>query len=507
MVLDKISLTLLIGICLLLQACGDVFDLSDAELAPNQADYAVPIINSKANLQDILEATDEQVRFSVQADGTIELIYDSDALTITASEILLPVPVLIDIPLQDSISTLSFSVIDGFRGERAIFKNNSLRFKAFVPDSDEYEVNIRIPKFQQDGEDFEYTFTIPQNSFGQEVESDFIDLTGIELLARFDEIDVIYDARNSLNERVILPGLFARLDFLIFSYLEGSFGRQVFDIPSGQIPFNTFRNYISGQINFDEPRLLIKVDNSLGLPIEPRINNLSVITRTTLNLPLTSPLFFPGNLLFDYPRLDEIGASKQTTIVLNKDNSNIISILDEQTTSIFFDIDAIAFPDNDQETIGFIRDDGRIDIKSELILPVKGTVESYVLFDDYPINSLEIENAEELEFNLGVENGLPLGVKFQIHFLTPFYGVIDSLFPAPIEIPSASLNTDGTIDEISEFITTELLSNSKLNKIEPSGFIRAYIALFQPADRTESIAITAENTVGIKLGARVKLNQ
>lgn len=507
MVLDKFFLVFLIGISLFLQSCGDLFDISEAELAPNQADYAFPIINSSASLQDILEATDEQVRFSIQENGTIELIYDSDALTITANEILLPVPVLIDIPLEDSISSLSFSIIDGFRGERAIFKNNSLRFKTFVPDSDEYSINIRIPKFQQNGNEFEFDFLIPPDSFGQEVNSDFIDLTGVELQSGFDEIEVIYDARNSQNERVILPGLFARLDFLIFSYLEGSFGRQVFDIPSGQIPFNTFRNYISGQINFDDPKLIISVDNSLGLPIEPRINNLSVITRFGLNLPLTSPIFSPGNLIFDYPALNEIGESKQTIIELNKDNSNILNILDEQTTAVFFDIDAIAFPDDDQETIGFIRDDGRIDIKSELILPVAGTVESYVLFDDYPIDSLEIENAEELEFNLGVENGLPIDVKFQIHFVSPSYSILDSLFPAPIKIPSASLAADGSVIESTEFITSELLSGSKLRKIEPTGFIRAYIGLFQPSARDESISITAENTVNIKLGARVKWNQ
>jgi len=492
---------------LFLQSCGDLFELADADIASNQAEYAAPIINSTASLQDILEATDEQVRFSVQPNGTIELIYDSEALTISASEILLPVPVLIDIALEDSISSLSFSIIDGFRGERAVFKNNSLQFKAFVPDSDEYTISIRIPKFLRDGKEFEYSYLIPQNSFGQEVISDFIDLTGIELQSGFDEIDVIYDARNSANERIILPGFFARLDFLIFSYLEGSFGRQVFDIPSGIIPFNTFRNYISGHINFDDPKLIIKVDNSLGLPIEPRINMLSVITRTNLNLPLTSPLFFPGNLLFDFPSLDEIGESKLTVIELDKNNSNILNILDEQTNAILFDIDAIAFPDGDQETIGFIKDDGRIDINSELVLPVAGTVESYVLFDDYPIDSLNIENAEELEFNLGIENGLPLGVKFQIHFVSPSYSIIDSLFPAPIEIPAASINNDGTVNGISEFLTSQTLSDAKLRKIEPSGFIRAYIGLFQPEGRTESIAINAENTVSVKLGARVKLNQ
>jgi len=491
---------------LFIQSCGDLFDIADATLAANQVDIAVPIINSTANLQDILEATDEQVRFAIQPNGTIELIYDSEALSISASEILLPIPILIDIPLEDSISTLSFSIIEGFRGEKAIFKNNSLRFKAFVPDSDSYLINIKIPKFQREGKDFEYTFTIPENS-GQEVESDFIDLTGVELQSGFDEIEVIYDARNSAGERVILPALLARLDFLIFSYLEGTFGRQVFEIPSGVIPFNTFRNYISGQINFDDPRLLIKVDNSLGLPIEPRVNSLGVVTRNNENLPLTSPLFFPGNLLFNFPSLNEIGESKQTIITLNKDNSNILEILDEQTQEIFFDIDAIAFPNDDQETVGFIRDDGRMDINSELILPVSGTIEKYMLFDDYPVDGLEIEDAEELEFNLGIENGLPLGVTFQIHFVAPSYSIIDSLFPTPVEIPSASLGDDGTVITISEFLTTELISSEKLKKIESSGFIRAIIGLFQPDGRNQSISITGDNTVSINLGARIKLNQ
>ena len=499
--------TISLSILVLISSCGDLFDLPDADLAPHQAEYAIPIINSKATLMEILEATDEQVRFAIQPNGTLELIYNSDALSISADEILLPFPILTDVPIPDSISVLNFNFLAGFRGERAIFKNNSLSFKVTSPDSDSYSITIRIPKFLRDGQEFSYTLDIPVNSSGLDIQSDFIDLTGIELQSGFDQIEVIYDARNAADNRVELSSLTARIDFLIFSYLEGSFGRQVFDIPSGEIPFNTFRNYISGQVNFDDPRLLIVVDNSIGLPIEPRINNLGVVTRANELLPLTSPLFFPGTILFDYPELNEVGLSKQTTIELNKTNSNILDVLTEQTESVSFDIDAIAFPNNDQETIGFIRDDGRLDIRSELILPVAGTVEDYVLFDDYPIDSLVISEASALTFNLGIDNGLPVGVTFQIHFVGQAYNIIDSLFAAPIQIPAATLAADGTVIEPSEFLVTETLLDDKLRKIEPSGFIRAYIGLTQPEGRTESITVQAEHQVKIRLGARIKLQE
>lgn len=503
--MHKLIICLLI--MLLISSCGDLLDLPDAELAPHQAEYAIPIINTQATLMEILDATDEDVRFSIQPNGTLELIYDSDALSISADEILLPFPILTDVPIPDSVSTLNFSFLSGFRGERAIFKNNSLSFKLISPDSDEYSIHVRIPKFQQDGQEFSYTFNIPANSSGQDIQSDFISLTGVELQSGFDQIDVIYDARNSIGERVELSSLSARIDFLIFSYLEGSFGRQVFDIPAGEIPFNTFRNYISGQVNFDDPRLLIVVDNSFGLPIEPRINSLGVVTRANENLPLTSPLFFPGSILFDYPELSEVGLAKQTTIELNKTNSNILDILTEQTNAVSFDIDAIAFPDNDQETIGFIRDDGQLDIRSELILPVAGTVDDYVLFDDYPIDSLIVSDAAEINFNLGIDNGLPVGVTFQIHFVGQAYNIIDSLFTQPIQIPSAVLAEDGTVIESSSFLVSEQLSNDKLRKIEPSGFIRAYVGMTQPEGRTESISIQAEHQVNIQLGARIKLKE
>lgn len=489
-------------------ACGDLFDLADSELAPNQAEYAVPIINSHASFREILDVTDDQVRFSIQADGTLELIYDSDAISISAAEILLPVPILIDIPLEDSISVLNFNFLDGLNGQRAIFKNNTLQFKAFPPDSDSYSVVIRIPKFiDTTGEVFSYTLDIPENSFGQEIKSEFIDLTGIELQSGFDQIEVLYDARNSAGERVLLPNISARVDFLIFSYVEGSFGRQVFNIPSGVIPFNTFRNYVSGQINFDDPVLRIQVENSFGLPIEPRINILNILTRQNVNFPLTSRLFLPGMILFDYPSLSEIGSIKESTVILDKTNSNIQDVITEQANAIFFDIDALAFPNNDQETVGFIRDDSRIDIRSELILPVKGTVENFVLFDDFPVDSLRIDEAEELSFNLGIDNGLPLGVRFQIHFVGKAYNVIDSLFTEPIFIDEALVNTEGEVIQAYTFFQSQTLDEALLRKIEPTGFIRTYISLNQPDDRTEAVSVNAEHGVTINLGAKIKWNQ
>ena len=116
--------------------CGDLFDLEESTLAPLNPEIAIPIISSQTSFQQIIDATDDEVLFEVDSSGLLSLVYPGDTIDISAQQILLPIPVLSDILLVDTVSTIGLEFLPGLVVDRAVFKSNSLLFDLFIPDND-----------------------------------------------------------------------------------------------------------------------------------------------------------------------------------------------------------------------------------------------------------------------------------------------------------------------------------------------------------------------------------
>ncbi len=487
---------ILFSFILLFIACGELFDIDDSSLVPLHPEIAVPLISTQSSFQEILDATDDLVQFEIDQSGLLSLVYPGDTIDVTAQQLLLPIPVLGNILITDTVTSFGLQFIPGLTIDEAVFKSNSLFFTVVPPDSDSYTITATIPSFRKDGEALEVAFEVPPNMTGQSVQSAFVDLNGVELIGSLDSIGISYDARNSIGERVSFNTLRLDIDFVNFSYVEGSFTTQEFPIPQRLIRINTFNNVVSGEVEFDNPSLEIEINNSFGFPIEPEVNDLSIINNVGQAIPFISDLFLPGRLLLDFPRIDEAFVAKSTTIELNKNNSNIADIFDQESQLISLDIDAIAFPETSEETKGFISEDSRLNIRTELKVPLEGVVSDYVIFENYPIDSLlELENVDELQLNLGVKNGLPVDVSFQILFVGEFFNIIDSLFSEPIIIPQSD-------DPDSQFTTTAIVDQEKIQKIVPSRFIRTFIGFIQ--NESGTVRILNSDAVEINVGAIIR---
>ncbi len=476
--------------------CGDLFDLEDSSLAPLNPEIALPIISSQTTFQQILDATDDDVLFEVDSSGLLSLIYPGDTIDINAEQILLPIPVLTNILLADTVSNIGLEFLPGLDIERAIFESNSILFDFFVPDSDSYSISVNIPSFMKDEENVTFEFTVESQSFGRN-RSQVFDLDGIEQVGPLDDIQIIYDARNSAGERVSFEFFSINIDFVNFSYVEGAFSSQTFPIPPREIPINTFTNFLSGSVQFQNPNLNIDISNSFGFPIEPEINRLAIVSRNGDIENLMSDLFLPGALILDFPTIEEQVVPQSTRIVLDSSNSNIAEIFDEESEFIELDIDAIAFPESTTASSGFISEDSKLSIQTELKIPLEGTVSNYTIFENYPIDSLlELDNAEELRLDLGIRNGLPVDISFQVHFVGEAFNIIDSLFSEPILIPS--LEEDEFL-----FLTSAVLSQEQIERIKPTAFIRTFIGFVQ-SDESETVRVLSTDQIQLEIGAVIK---
>ena len=476
--------------------CGDLFDLEESSLAPLNPEIAIPIISSQTSFQQIIDATDDEVLFEVDSSGLLSLVYPGDTIDISAQQILLPIPVLSDILLVDTVSTIGLEFLPGLVVDRAVFKSNSLLFDLFIPDNDSYSISVNIPSFRRDNEEVSFEFSIEPQSFGRN-QSPVFDLNGVEQFGPLDDIQVIYDVRNSAGERVTFDFFSINIDFVNFSYVEGAFSSQTFPIPQRFIPINTFTNLVSGSVQFQNPTLNIDIDNSFGFPIEPEINRLAIVRSSGVRADLISDLFLPGALVLDFPTIEEQVMPKTTSIVIDNSNSNIASIFNEDSQFVQLDIDAIAFPESTEASTGFISEDSELSIRTELAVPLEGSVSDFTIFENYPIDSLlELENAEELRLDLGVRNGLPVDILFQVQFVGEAFNIIDSLFSEPILIPS--LEEDEFL-----FLTSAELSQETIERIQPTAFIRTFIGFVQ-SDDSETVRVLSTDEIRLEIGAVIK---
>ena len=87
--------------------------------------------------------------------------------------------------------------------------------------------------------------------------------------------------------------------------------------------FELFEGDFSGVIYFGDPRFKLFVESSMGVPIGINLFNVSAYyaaTDTRKDL-----VFTPGTnpFVINFPKINEIGQTKSTTIQVDKDNSNI----------------------------------------------------------------------------------------------------------------------------------------------------------------------------------------
>ena len=161
------------------------------------------------------------------------------------------------------------------------------------------------------------------------------------------------------------------IDYLNFSYIEGYFGDRVFDIEGDVIVVGLFNKWLSGGIEFEDPKVSLFVENSFGFPVRTDFKKLEAKTITG-DIYLLESEHVEDGVDFLYPSLDEVGQFKTTTFDFNKDNSNIQQIFSDKVSSVTYDIDALANPDLNPEINGFLTKESYFLIKMSVDLPFEG---------------------------------------------------------------------------------------------------------------------------------------
>lgn len=498
-----------LALSLLTFGCVDFNNLGEAKLPDYQAEFAVPLVNSRLTMADILDVNQTVGSLEVDVDGTIQLIYRGAVLNRQSSEVLEPLrssfpPV---IPIFSKNLRLPLSLFNGLDLDQLIFKAGNFSYYLENGNNQAMQVDFEFTSLvKEDGTPLKFSVDLSANEgtgsrpFATN-ETDPIDLTDYRLIPDNNEIVLSYRAQNSEGAALNASNFVIGLSDLDFSYIEGYLGQ--LEIPGGRDTVNIdfFENYTNGEIYFDEPQVSFFIDNAFGVPTRAVINDFFVETLDGTILPVVSPLIDSG-VDFPFPGLNQVGQRANGEVLVNRDNSNMDTLLSANPIRVIYDVDALINPEANTDISGFVTDSSFFDVQMEVRLPLLGRADAFRATDTLDFDLGNIENINSASFKIITENELGVDVGLQVYFLDEQENPIDSLFLESSPIIKGAIVDASGVPIVSESVTTFVdFDQTRIEKVEGAPLMVLEARFSTETNGQQSVRI--QNTQGliVRIGA------
>lgn len=500
---------------LLFFGCNQFQELEDLDGVKYDAEYAVPIIDTRLSMQDLLEDFEENATLMVNSDGSFSFIYRDTVITQTSDDIFAEINASLPpfIPITSPNMALPFSSPDGLEIDRLDLKGGTMIYYFENKNNESVNVKVTFPQVTKDGNPLIYQVTLPAYSGSGSAPSATnlvvpTNLNGYKIQTVNDSIYSQYEAITPSGNRVNLSNFFIRLQDLAFSYAEGYFGNFLYEGTRDTLEIDFFDNWVRGDVYFENPRITLNVENSFGIPTRARVNTLNVLTVKNQVLALESP-YVTNGIDFPYPSFSEVGQVKNGSFSFTKENSNIDVILGEGPMAIDYDVDAVTNPDNNPGIRGFITEGSYYTASLEAELPLYGRASGFVVRDTIDLDFSSYDEVDDVEFKLVVDNGIPLDVAIQGYFLTENNVLIDSLLAAPQTlVQGAPVNSNGVATGTQQKITFIPFDEARFAKIQQQGKRLWISAAFSTLNNgTTSVQVLNTQDVRIRLGAKLGVRE
>jgi hypothetical protein len=303
------------------------------------------------------------------------------------------------------------------------------------------------------------------------------------------------------------------LESIRFSSIFGYLGE--YDLFSGNGTFN-IGIYDEMQGNWDlvfaDPKFAIITSNSFGIPVEISLEN---VTAWSEKNHLTTPVTFSGVNPFDvnFQDINHIGQYAGDSLVICKDNSNILLAAGTEPNKFSYDISAKTDPSGPSGPYNFATDSSELNTVFEIILPLWLMGKDIILRDT---GTFDIEKdlgdfyeyMDYLRITLAGTNGFPVKSSLQVYFSDSSGMVLDSLVSgSSFIIEPAETDPDGRVISTTEFKIVAEFKKDRLNRIRDTKKI-IYRAAVNTADASsgQCVRFYAYNKIDFKLSSKAELS-
>jgi hypothetical protein len=522
------------GISLFYGSCVKQSDLEMKNVRINgfTPEFAAPLINANLNINELLKQPTVSNYVQINTDGYLSLVHEGFSYSLSADQFV-TLPVLFTASSAyklnntelstfnsasigtsvSSTSTNTFSFISIIEVDEILYKSGQFALNV----QNNYPANLSYTATVLDltANGNPLVLTGNANSLGGSNVSanlngylgDFTagnPLNHTQLRIRFD-----FNLTKGAASALASQDIDVRADIINSNYrtLRGYFGTASTALPSVSVPIDVF-NDNRGTINFENPKIDLKITNGLGLPVEVSSLspfNLKMANNSIVNITgVTTPLNINPATSFSSPGV--------TNVNLNGFNSNIKTIIPGRPKEFNFGGSIATNPSGKGSVRNFVSDTSKVVLDGRFELPLWLTAKDFGLRDTQALDlaSLGQEAIEWLELRFIISNGLPIENQLQIYIFDSTNNVlIDSLFSPGLQpiLPGAITNGSGVVTANANKTFDVRVTKQRLdiwNRLNANSMI------FDAAVTTTSngsipVKIFPNQAIKIKVSARTKL--
>ncbi len=426
------------------------FNFSRLATPDIELDGAVPLVHSNLQLSRLLP--EGSLIVEDPASGMLTLVYETQILSLMAGD-------YITIPSQEGsfsrnnldiivapgiditmpfLDTLEFTPpVTGQRIDSIMLKTAVINLNYTSGINHNCEIMVRFPTATKNGQPFEallqhtYSGSLPVNG---QVNLDFsgykITLNpgagGKQLLPLQFDVKVYGDNNTNLSPYTFT--LNARISEIKFAGIFGYLGQYEYPL-ADSVTLGIFTNNLSGAIHFEDLKMLLKTDNSIGMPMELNIDEIKAYSdkNAPYVVDLTDNPLFPNPISFQSPGITQVGQTITSSTLFTTGNCNLNEALSISPRKISVKLNGKSNPSGNPLDENFVLDTSRFRVTARIELPFYGSITDFALIDTLNFNFEDIENLEEFSFVMVTRNRFPLNVALQVLFADDAYNHLDSL--------------------------------------------------------------------------------
>lgn len=501
------------------------FDFDKVASVNWNPDIAVPLIHSTFTMSDLVNDETNSV-VTIDSNNLVTLVYKGNIYSMKGSDFL---PVI----NQSDIQTVTLNTADsttlyaGGTCSKVINSNYPFAFPngelldSLTLGSGTMFVNIQnniphpgtlhisIPTATLNGISFSKDVIFPAGGGTVQV-LDSADLTGYDVnlvsTGVQNTLPMIYTVifQNSSSAQSLTSRFFTftnNFSNMVISRAFGYFGQRPLNITVDSSEITLFTNSAGGTLSFHEPKVTFQISNSFGMPVDAHLTSFYAIPASGTNIPVTGSIPDPvpvGTPLFP-------GDIARTSFSLDKNNSNIQSVLSQQPHFLGYSVNATS--NTPPVAQNFLLDTSELRIDLQMNLPMWGSGSGFTVADTADFSLEKIDEIETAVFRLNATNGFPARAFIQVYFTDSNYVVLDSMISQPSDfiIESGAITPNGVVIHPTHKMKDEPFDQNRLQHIYNASKLIIRSVIETQGAPAQEVFVFAGDQLDVQVGVRAKL--
>jgi hypothetical protein len=488
-----------------------------------QPDWALPIINSKLTLKNIVQPNttvteDAQGMYSLHYSGDIFRAKASDYIRIPNQNYNTPT---ITLTIPQSVASFSGTVNDAFANHFTFSDTSGAQLANIHVKSGTIALNL-TSSFKHNVT-AEITFkdvkkgstplkVITSINYPSTTSSANIDLSGYHF--NMTNPDAGGTAKNYIPYEVrftvtgtgesLLPGdnLSANVSMtnIQYTFVDGFLGQYDISIPTDTIDVDVFDNALTANIYLRNPKIHLSFHNSFGLGVATKFDNIYGLTNKGSKVNMTIPDV-------DVPGATIVGQTVTKQHTIDSTNSSVQNMFNPAPNHVVYDGRVRINSGGTSTTYSFVTDTSTFTLTADAELPAWFSIIDFSLQDTVKLILPEDTSLlQKAEFKLLMDNAFPLYGRVQLYFADENYNFVDSLVPTAGDIiGEAPVDAFGSVNGRKQAVTTFAMTHDHYNAMVPK-VRHALIRGRLKTSGTGDIKIQSSNNLIVKLAFRFTLN-